>query len=1095
MNRGNAETGNDFIGIDIDVDPPPDREPSSKQRVSSKKRPRTTPRARASTSTDAAAAAATSTSMKRRPNKPKPPQNPPPSLVSLLQKDASVRSYFQSLQENLDYDVEKWKHEAAVWKRLATSSSPTAVPVSTIPKTKTKRDEIARGKTSLEYKGGATKNTQTSPLKRARPKTKTISDDLILEGGEDDAIPITDEVLFGDLSDGDSSQSSSSSSSSCIRTREHNVLTDDRVETKRNNQLVETTSDVDAERQSRRRRRSHNILENLKLAKKCLDLLGISLVEVEVKTTMTTTPPPPTTTVTTLLPSNDNDMSNHQQPHSFEDIHIPTSCDNNCTTDHTSPIITKMERILHRQSDEKVAAEMMASLRTLIKTSSFIGSASHRTLGKSTSKADQDGDSPSDDDNDTSLELDQTNISNDERMHRTRLRRYYHPFCSGGVLHLPNVYYSKHQVASSNEAVSNDEQNSCSFDHPAAVGLRHLVEVLIIMDAYCGDDLDDDEWRAVFAEDGHGITPMVEDDELLLHEDMTILQIGMRNRYRLTERILSSLDVEITRVWALTDRATNLATSSIHFHPADVLDMNDPENENIQNNFYGAKNYSRLVMLEERVAHARIATLVHRRRGNLQLAAELVVGYIISTAPAVGAEQYPKLPPLLSLCVLEALLAPENYIPEHFSVGDDSIREKNAATRQGVGWFRACIQDVFTTRSCSDSILLRALAYPIHMAVRLWKERQYCADDRIRDTATVELAAFDRILRLDDADWLSDPTTETMTIEHMTRSGILTPLSTPRADVHGIDDLVSSELKVVSVISMTVLLLTLGDVDEVLRLSEAIMSGMNNSHNDETGSTSYLFLLPGCCVAYSNIMCRRWESMKLGNTSGRQTAAAFTIEDKFSPILDSILQDARPDDWRAIDTLVQCCVVLGDGRNLLKLAHRVVPTIMHAFMAQNNNTASSTERKLMSRTLMSLVDSGEVPTVRVINLKRRPDRKYDFLACAVNKEQLIVIQGPTKLRRKDQIAESRNPKTSRASQNNDETEYRGHYAFDGKCSRDDLEKQLRQQLDGKGTVTDFVSMKWRPSDLKAFDEHARGDFELVHTSMTEKACALSHIAR
>ena len=38
-------------------------------------------------------------------------------------------------------------------------------------------------------------------------------------------------------------------------------------------------------------------------------------------------------------------------------------------------------------------------------------------------------------------------------------------------------------------------------------------------------------------------------------------------------------------------------------------------------------------------------------------------------------------------------------------------------------------------------------------------------------------------------------------------------------------------------------------------------------------------------------------------------------------------------------------------------------------------------------------------------------------------------------------------------------------------------------------MSDFVDAKWRPSELKAFDKDARGDFELVHTSMTEKARA------
>ncbi len=1044
-----AANGDAFIGIDIDVDSPADiageRRPSesSAKRASSKKRP-SKPTPRATTVADAA-------SMKR-PKKPKPPQNPPPSLVSLLQKDASVRSYFQSLQENLDYDVEKWKHEAAMWKRrTSTTASTKTTPPSTTVSKRRRRTEVAKKRAALAYNKGESEKIARTPSSQELERPKTISEVDYLSGVDDDAIPITDELLFGDLSDDnddDDDDSPESSSSSCSRTSD-NFLRDDASESNRNGQTLDTNGDP------QRRRRSHNVLENLKLAKKKLDLLGISLVEVEVKTT-TSTP--------NISAAEDTDKFIHN------------TCDDN------SQSISKTERILHRQCDEKVAAEMMASLRTLIKTSNLIGSGSR--IGKS-GKADHD-DPPSDDD---AFDLD-PGTSQEERADKTRLRRYYHPFCRGGVLHLPNVYCSKHPI-SSNEAVALYEENSNFPEHPASIGLKHLVDVLILMDTYCGDDLGDDDWRAVFAEDGDEYTPSVGDDELL----QEILNIGMRNRYRLTERIVSSLDVEITRTWALTDRATNLATSSVHFHPADALDVNDPGNENIHDNFFGAKNFSRLVMLEERIAHARIATLLHRRRGNLQMAAELVVGYIMATAPSLGAEHYPKLPPLLSLCVLEALLSPENYIPEHSSGGDvDSTRNQNPSALQG-GWFRACLHDVFPTRSYSDSILLKALAYPVRTAARLWRDRQSCADDRIKDIATVELAAFERIMRLYDGDWLSDPTTETMTIEQITKFGILSPLSKPLDDVYDIGEFDSSELRAVSVISMTLVLLTLGEVEGVLRLSEAIMSGMQNFRLGETRAMSYLFLLPGCCVSYFNIMCRRWESIKIGNTSGRQTAAAFTIEDKFAPILDSILQYARPDDWQAMETLVRCCVLLGDGLRLLKLAKRVVPTITHATMAQKINAVSITERKLISNTLMALIDAGEVPTVRVINMKRRPDRKLDFMACAVNKEQVIVIQGPSKLRRNYQVAARSNPKTSYISSDHKEDYDLGHYAFDGQCSHDDLEKQLRQRINGKGTLTDFVNAQWRPSDLKAFDENARGDFELVHTSMTEKACALSHIAR
>jgi len=159
-----------------------------------------------------------------------------------------------------------------------------------------------------------------------------------------------------------------------------------------------------------------------------------------------------------------------------------------------------------------------------------------------------------------------------------------------------------------------------------------------------------------------------------------------------------------------------------------------------------------------------------------------------------------------------------------------------------------------------------------------------------------------------------------------------------------------------------------------------------------------------------------------------------------------------------------------------------------------NSTVAMNQRKLLSRTMASLIDAGEIPTVRVINLRRRPDRALDFIGCAVHKEQLIVVKGPAKLRHKSLISARKNVKTPLFIEPNEDEECPGDFAFDGQCTRDELEKQVLQRLDGKGTLADFVKAKWRPSDLKAFDRDARDGFELVQTSMTEKACALSHIA-
>ena len=132
-------------------------------------------------------------------------------------------------------------------------------------------------------------------------------------------------------------------------------------------------------------------------------------------------------------------------------------------------------------------------------------------------------------------------------------------------------------------------------------------------------------------------------------------------------------------------------------------------------------------------------------------------------------------------------------------------------------------------------------------------------------------------------------------------------------------------------------------------------------------------------------------------------------------------------------------------------------------------------RSLMSRTMTTFIDVGEIPTVRVINLKRRPDRLLDFMSCAT-KEQLVVIKGPISAKYKLDENE----------------ECTGDFAFDGKCSSNELKKSVSDRLNG--ALSNFVADKWRPGDLRAFDRDAREDSELVQTSLTEKACALSHIA-
>lgn len=872
-------------------------------------------------------------------------------------------------------------------------------------------------------------------------------DTEVLDEGEE--IPITDELLFGDMSSDDDD--------------DENDAHDD----KDNGVLNHNTSDIiqTMNKNSEMKQYRNHVLEQLKLAEQYLHDLGVSLVEVEVKSTSTTTP----RNVDECL----DEMSDCNR-----DTTTNTNVDNSPTAATTTTTSTTTERILHRQSDEKVVAEMMASIRTLIKTSSYIGGGMNSINLNSNEEDDYD---IRDDGKDAQSQFDHhQQFSVNKRHHIRTLCRTYHPFCREGQRHTPTIYFSNSSTHNIDDNVNdNDIADECEIveqHHPASLGLRKLMTILYIMDAHCGDDIDDAIWNTIFHNN---------DDNENDNDQLTILRVGMRNRCRLTERIASSLHVEISRVWALIDRAANAATATLHFHPADVID--DIDNPDVKNNSheengipYGTKSYNRLVTMEERIGHALIATLLYRHRGDWQKAVELVIGYIVSTAPSICVEQYPKLPPVLSFCVLEALISPDNFIPQN--VMNDKDMTGAAVVQHSKSWFRGCMNELF---SSSDVILLRALAKPINIAIEIWKERSFCTDDRIRDIATIELAAYERIRKLDDGDWLS-----TSQIQPIIEISDWTNFVDN-------DDDTPVEVRAVAMIACTVSLLSSSNANEASTFVKGMDSLTNECENKDQRNNH--FLLPGGCVAYYSILYRRWESMKLGNISGRHTAAAFTIEDEVSPILDARVQNIDVNDWQAISILIQCCVISGDGQTLQLLAKRTLPNLIQTTMVHTTSRTVGV-RNLISKTISSFIDAGEVPTVRVINLKRRPDRALDFMSCAVHKEQLIVIKGPSRMRSKSLNSKTNRNKTkainSSLNLEGDDKHNFGDYAFDGQCSREELEDQLRQRLENgnSGTLTDFVADKWRPSELKAFDRVARGDFELVHTSMTEKACTLSHIA-
>mmetsp|Transcript_12902 Transcript_12902/g.30499 ORF Transcript_12902/g.30499 Transcript_12902/m.30499 type:complete len:1175 (-) Transcript_12902:33-3557(-) len=949
--NGRPVDRDDFLGLDIDIVGPAGSECSKKKkpRTTTKSAGGETSRKKRSRSTTAANA------RNRRPKKPKPPPAPPPSLVSLLKKDASVRRYFQSLQENLDYDVDKWKHEAQRWREIANGQC-SELPIAE-PKSNGKhayQRKRARGGENLE-----TGDEDDEPPQDGRPSESIEAVKGQMEG---DTIPITDETLFGEF--GSDSENSDGDGTTEEIARQSAPTENEFIH---NPRLVHT-------------------LTKLMEAKSSLDLLGVSLVEIEVKSSIARQEHP---NCPARLDATENSFQGRPEDDAETEIETPEA---------------RIERSFHVQSDEKVASDILASLRTLIKASSCI-------------------------------------VAEASDAEAENARQTYHPFCREGRIHTPTIYYARN--------LEDDHViNSTEKQHPASIGLKHVIDVLTIFDIYCGDHVSDDEWAEIFT----GCNDHSADDAELAQ----ILQRGFRNRCHISECMLSSLDKEIMKTWALDDRASNLCDSTLHFHPADV-DCTDAINK------YSPKSYNRLVNLEERIAHARIGAVLHFRRGEFQKASEIVVGYVMSTAPSIEAEDYPKLQPAMSMCVLEALLSPEYYLP----ASSDCVGSSTAG-----GWFEEAMAGLFG----KEPVLLQSLAFAVMVSKNIWNERSHCSDARIRDVALIELAAYERIRRKVDGNWIN--ALENTNGEEMSKVGerlLRTVTTLANSSPEGT---AKTKPRAALIISCKVILLTISDGKNIADFINSIAAELS----DNSRQLPARFLLSAYCVVHKSIATRKWETLKANSHGGRHTAAAYLVkESSSSPVLDELL-GARfnRDDHLLIYQLIECFMLLGDGTNLKRLAKKMLSSIVQSQFSNGRRDEAECQ------TMKLILNAASLPTVRVINLERRPDRALNFFAGAI-REELVVMKGPRMLQRRS-IEPSRQPFSP-----HDQEEH-GFFAFDGQCSREELESQLDKRLLGKGRLSDFVVTKWRPSELKAFDRNARDDFAEVHSSMTERACALSHIS-
>jgi GR25 family glycosyltransferase involved in LPS biosynthesis len=165
--------------------------------------------------------------------------------------------------------------------------------------------------------------------------------------------------------------------------------------------------------------------------------------------------------------------------------------------------------------------------------------------------------------------------------------------------------------------------------------------------------------------------------------------------------------------------------------------------------------------------------------------------------------------------------------------------------------------------------------------------------------------------------------------------------------------------------------------------------------------------------------------------------------------------------WAFSDCLVHSFANLSSGPH----AYDLIKTLVAEEISDSENATTI-------QALRSLLEIGQAPTVRVINLERRADRLRTFMAQAQS-ERLLVFKAVVKLVKGD-------------------CAFWGEFAYDGQGRALEVEQRLSKECGRQ--LTTMVDLKWRPGDLKAFDRDAREDEKLVPMSPSERACALSHIA-
>ena len=766
---------------------------------------------------------------------PPPPPPPPQSLVDLLQSDAAVLRYFASLQSNLEADVGAWRDKAQKYKREAVALRRRLEQAENERRQRRKREKRDGSDSSDSDHGSDAssdaarkkKSAGSHPPKKTQPKSK-------------------------ERAKTNGSKSSSKSTS------------------RKKNDIDQATSFEDDQPKRISEADRDAILSRLDEAYRCLDLLGVSLVDESY------TPAP------SSAPNADHPCDKNVS----DAIDGGERQDEESTAEKTDPAAPSF--VLSRRSDHDVAADLMRSLRSLVRVSTRISAAAD---------------------------------SSDDGGNRD-LARKYEPFPSretdGG--------------GGKNDSSDNDvhiEISAClpcchemlADQHPAAGGLGLAIRALTILDTFCGTILGDCSWDELFEandNEADAIADVDNDgttDKQSARKDMKLEHIrqGMRGRKDLVHSVVLSLQGEIMTRWAVEDRLARSDVGALLFDDVDVNpseDGGDNDNDNDDNDngrakasqqSFDSRSFNRLALIVDRVMYARILSTIYHKRCHYDLVEKVVLGYIMSAMPSLEAEDYPQDSPALSFCVLEALM-----------VSNDGT---------GNSWFHL-------SGGCAS--LSKVLQLCIQSTMKIWSARAKSTDGRIRDISRVELAALNRILQNKSIS-LFVPGQIVSPKEKEAARQARDILSEIVEQFDSTDDPPDES----SALPLFLSLVLIGDFGLVAETSSKVKFKLDGANED--GRFVFSCMLLACCRAFQAIHYR--------NSRADSYSTANDISANLDSLLENLDASERSNNEGSsmyLPILAQCFAVLADGLGIHKAAsHTTMETSGSAHVTKMIDSSSS----------------------------------------------------------------------------------------------------------------------------------------------------------